>query len=167
MTTGVAHDVSPSSCWYFAYGSNMNPARVRERGLSYCYLLPATLAGHQLFFNKTASPAGAGHANIEAAPGDRVEGVLYQLVDDNEIERMDPFERVPINYRRELVELATSLGPIQAWTYFANPTVVAADLLPKTAYLAHLLVGVPFVSVAYARGLAQQPTFDRSNSDAL
>ena len=164
----------PSSAWYFAYGSNMNPARVRERGLIYRYLLPATLLDHELRFNKLAGLGGeedaaakrAGHANIEAAVGRTVEGVAYQLADDEQIERMDPFERVPINYRRELVELATSLGAIRAWTYFANPAVVFPDLLPKTSYLAHLLVGTPFVSAAYAQRLRQQATWRVPQPDA-
>jgi len=165
------------SRWYFAYGSNMNPARVRERGLRYGYLLPAMLDNHRLLFNKLAgspervnspervdspervnSPERAGHANIEPAVGQIVEGVAYQLVDDEHIVRMDPFERVPVNYRRELVVLKTALGPISAWTYFANPAVVEPNLLPKAAYLAHLLVGLPFVSAAYGKRLRQQET---------
>ena len=156
------------SRWYFAYGSNMNPARVRERGLEYSYVLPAALDDHTLLFNKLAnsaspervnSPERAGHANIEPASGQIVEGVAYQLADDDHIARMDPFERVPVNYRRELVLLRTAHGPITAWTYFANPAVIAPNLLPKPAYLAHLLVGLPFVSAPYAKRLQQQATW--------
>ncbi len=43
---------------YFAYGSNMNPARMQARGLSVCEALAGRLPGYVLCFNKRATGLG-------------------------------------------------------------------------------------------------------------
>ena len=89
---------------YFAYGSNMNLARVRARGLQVADLRGAYLTGLKLVFDKVSRQhPGAAHANIVYAPGERVEGVLYRLANAAEILKMDPFERAPWNYGRDAV----------------------------------------------------------------
>lgn len=161
---------------YFAYGSNMNPDRVRQRGLVFAHVTPASLAGYALAFDKTAAAhPGSGHANITYAPGGRVEGVLYWLAGRDEIRRMDRFESTPVNYSREIVRVrvhAAHLPPggvpdgmedddgavvIPTWTYVANPAVRRAGLLPPRSYLAHLLAGRPFLSAAYVQRLECWP----------
>ncbi len=42
--------------WYFAYGSNMNPARMQARGLAVLEALPGRLPGYGLCFNKRDGP---------------------------------------------------------------------------------------------------------------
>lgn len=89
---------------YFAYGSNMNPARVRERGLEVMACCGASLEGVRLVFDKVSRRhPNFAHANIVYAPGERVEGVLYRLASAAEILKMDPFERAPWNYGRDAV----------------------------------------------------------------
>ncbi len=139
---------------YFAYGSNMNPARVSQRGLVVCDMLQGCLRDFALVFNKMSRDhAGVGHANIRYQPGERTEGVLYELADPSEILKMDPFERAPWNYGREVVKIAHPDGDIWAWTYFANPAVLREGLLPPVEYLDHLLEGRAFLSDAYYRVL--------------
>ena len=68
--------------YYFAYGSNMNPARMAVRGMRYRQSLRAQLPGWQLAFNKRAhGKEGIAYANIVKAEhsGAEVQGVLYQL----------------------------------------------------------------------------------------
>ena len=106
---------------YFAYGSNMNPARVRARGLEVADLRGAYLTGLKLVFDKVSRQhPGAAHANIAYAPGERVEGVLYRLASAAEILKMDPFERAPWNYGRDAVLVRVpcpaSAGKAQAAT---------------------------------------------------
>lgn len=140
---------------YFAYGSNMNPERVRQRGLVVVRAEGARLPGFRLLFDKHApAHAGTGHANVARDPGSVVEGVLYWLADAAEILKMDPFERAPVNYSRDLVEVHTAAGPMWTWTYFANPAVRRQGLLPSRSYLAHLLCGRPYLSPAYYERLA-------------
>lgn len=97
---------------YFAYGSNMNPARVRERGLRAEEVRGAALLDRKLVFDKVSRRhPGAAHANIVHAPGERVEGVLYRLSGAEEILKMDPFERAPWNYGRDVVFVHLSRQP--------------------------------------------------------
>ena len=50
-----------SAVHYFAYGSNMNPERVKARGLEYSQVLSGQLSGYELVFNKySAKRAGIG-----------------------------------------------------------------------------------------------------------
>ena len=143
---------------YFAYGSNMNPQRVDSRGLNVDLPRGARLSGYRLTFNKmSADHTGVGHANIEFSPNHHVEGVLYELAEPAEILKMDPFERAPWNYGRDLVQVQSLSDPDQitwAWTYFANPAVLVTGLRPSTEYLAHLLAGHPFLTEGYVQHLA-------------
>lgn len=141
---------------YFAYGSNMNPARVRTRGLVFDRVVGAHLADHALHFNKRSrKQRGAGHANIAESPGDVVEGVLYRLAGPDEIEKMDPFEGAPVQYRRDVVRvcLARDGDIVSAWTYFGNEAVLSDGLLPPSWYMEHLLAGREYLTEAYVRRL--------------
>ncbi len=167
---------------YFAYGSNMNPDRVRERGLRFDHAAGARLENFALVFDKTSKKhAGTGHANVQPAPGQVVEGVLYWLESAAEIDRMDRFESTPVNYSREVIQVrvqaahlpseavleaeisdGTALQPasdvvITTWTYFANPAVRQPGLLPPRTYLDHLLAGRPFLSSDYYEMLRAHP----------
>lgn len=158
---------------YFAYGSNMNPDRVRERGIRFDHAAGARLEDFTLVFDKTSKKhAGLGHANVQRAPGRVVEGVLYWLASAEEIGKMDRFESTPVNYSREVIHvrvLAQHLPAAQpvahaaddvlitTWTYFANPAVRQQGLLPPRTYLDHLLAGRPFLSNRYYRMLQDQP----------
>lgn len=147
---------------YFAYGSNMNPARVRSRGLRVRAMLAGRVDGFDLAFDKRSREhAGTGHANLVYARDRHAEGVLYELVSDEEIRRMDPFEHAPVNYSREAVAVRTAAGVIHAWTYFANPARRGTGARPEAAYLAHLLCGRPWLSEAWYARLAAWPTVER------
>ena len=160
---------------YFAYGSNMNPARVRERGLGVEDVRGAALLGFKLVFDKVSRRhPGAAHANIVHAPGERVEGVLYRLSGAEEILKMDPFERAPWNYGRDVVLVHLSRRPnpdgprVAAWTYFANQAARRQGLKPPAEYLAHLLAGKDYLSKNYFERLARTEVAlaDASATDA-
>ncbi len=128
----------------------MNPARVAERGLLVTDARGARLPGYCLTFNKMSRDhPGNGHANIEFEPSSFVEGVLYQLDHPDEILKMDPFERAPWNYGRDIIEVHAGEKTVWAWTYFANPAVHVPGLLPQEDYLRHLLAGRDFLSDEY------------------
>ena len=71
--------------WYFAYGSNMNPARLADdrltpKGVALGRRVGGRLDGWRLAFDKVArSPRGAGVGNIVVAPGDVVHGTLNEM----------------------------------------------------------------------------------------
>jgi cation transport regulator ChaC len=141
--------------WYFAYGSNMNPERVTARGLTFDTVRPGVLPGVRLTFDKQSREhPRSGHANLTFDPNGQVEGVLYQLRGSEDIVLMDRFERTPINYSREIVEVQAAGEAVLAWTYFANPAVIGSNLRPERAYLAHLLAGRAYLSDSYHAFLA-------------
>ncbi|WP_415755198.1 gamma-glutamylcyclotransferase family protein [Pseudomonas leptonychotis] len=145
--------------WYFAYGSNMNPARMQARGLAVLEALPGHLPGYSLCFNKRAAdrPPGRAYANIRHEREGRVEGVLYRLPDAGEIAKLDHFEGTPIYYSRECLPIVTAHGVQPAWVYIANPAFRQEGLLPSADYLAHLLAGRELLSEAYWSALAVLP----------
>lgn len=135
---------------YFAYGSNMNPLRMQERGLWVLEQRPAWIDGHGLRFNKRSRrDAQLACANIVYAPNERIEGVLYRLGDINEIEKLDSHEGTPRMYSREIFPVCTEGGLKPAWTYVANPAVIDNAIKPARWYIKHLLAGSPYLSVAY------------------
>lgn len=135
---------------YFAYGSNMDAARVQHRQLRVSATRSGRLCGFGLRFNKRSrhNPSWA-CANIVYAPNEAVEGVLYQLQDHQEITRLDPHEGTPVYYSREYFLIETDRGVCPAWTYIANPAAIDNQLLPARWYLEHLLAGRAYLSDSY------------------
>ena len=144
------------SGYYFAYGSNMNPARVRLRRMAIKGYTAGTLSGYRLAFNKRSTIiVGAASANIMVSATSLVEGVIYHLEDLNTIETMDPFEGYPIRYSRHIVPISTTDGVLDSWVYTANEDHVEEGLKPAKWYLDHLLAGKAFLSESYYSALTQ------------
>lgn len=143
--------------YYFAYGSNMNPERMAARGLVYDHAARGLLEHYELRFNKKASDLkNASYANVEPSQGNLVEGVLYKLVDDQQIFKMDPFEGVPNLYTREVMSIEMhNTGFVEAWIYIAHPDRIDNSLLPEAWYLEHLLAGREMLSDSYYETLTQ------------
>lgn len=145
-----------TSC-YFAYGSNMNPARMRARGLDFVNAEAAILPGFRLVFNKRShcNPTVA-YANVQPCSSSHVEGVLYTLTNVDDLSLMDHFEGTPVRYSRERFIVQTQSGPRTTWIYIANPAFINSNLLPESTYLDHLLAGRDFLSSQYLSMLATQ-----------
>jgi gamma-glutamylcyclotransferase (GGCT)/AIG2-like uncharacterized protein YtfP len=143
---------------YFAYGSNMNPARMQARGLAFVRAEAASLSGYQLVFNKRShSKPDVAYANIQHRSNARVEGVLYTLESTTAVAAMDRFEGTPVRYSRECVAVNTVSGEKSAWIYLANPAVIDNTLLPESNYLAHLLAAEAYLTAPYLALLRAQP----------
>ena len=147
-----------SSCYYFAYGSNMNPARMRARGLDFLTAEAARLTNFVLCFNKEAhNNPGVAYANVVPAHDQHVEGVLYRLRGQDDIALMDHYEGTPVRYSREVLSVQTIETTQNAWVYMANPADITRGLLPQSRYIQHLLAGAEFLSEGYLEWLQQQP----------
>jgi gamma-glutamylcyclotransferase (GGCT)/AIG2-like uncharacterized protein YtfP len=145
--------------FYFAYGSNMNPARMQARGLEVCEAVAGRLPGYALCFDKRAMDRAPGraYANIRHQRGGVVEGVLYRLADEQDIGKLDHFEGTPIDYSRERMAIQCDWGVQAAWVYIANPVFRVPGLQPARDYLAHLLAGKDFLTPAYWSALSALP----------
>jgi len=130
--------------WYFAYGSNMQPATFRgRRGIAARQAIPARLAGWQLVFDKPPLlPMGQGMANIVATDGAHVLGVAYAVTAED-LAHIDLTEGVLIdNYRRVAVRIAPldGAGPeLEAFTLTSDRR--DASLRPSARYMALLIEG--------------------------
>lgn len=144
--------------YYFAYGSNMNPARMTRRGLEFVDVCPGRIEGLAMRFNKVSRHNREwACANLVYAPGEQVEGVLYRLVSTEEITKLDSFEGTPRYYNRDRFPVHTDDGFRIAWTYIANPGVVDNNILPLRWYVEQLLEGAAFLSEEYVARLRATP----------
>jgi cation transport regulator ChaC len=152
--------------WYFAYGSNMNVARLLDgrlarKGVALGARVGGRLDGWELAFNKVArAPAGSGAGNIVLAPGKVVHGTLNEMPDAG-LEVLDVWEGVAGGHyaRRTLPVLRTDTGEtVDAVVYVALK--VAAGLRPTREYLGHLLAGQDLLPADYWAWLKATPTFD-------
>ena len=128
--------------YYFAYGSNMNPARMRERGAEFFSYRRGVLKDHRLVFNKLCRlyEGGFGCANIEPHKGEVVEGVLYEVDWEQALPVLDIYEGYPNHYTKEIKKIETPSGEeVEAVVYVAHPSKIREGLKPSPDYLAHLL----------------------------
>ena len=92
---------------YFAYGSNLNIEQMKIRCPGAVGISPAVLEGWKL--------AERIYADIEKAPGECVNGALYEISD---FAALDRFEGYPQCYDREEVMVTDNSGTYRkAWVY--------------------------------------------------
>jgi len=141
---------------YFSYGSNMNPERMKERGVLYLSRESFVLGGYELRFNKISrSNPRAGAANIVPHASGEVEGVLYRITVSGLL-NLDRYEGYPAEYdRKKLIIGAKTLDEGEIITYVAHPSRVKEGLRPMREYLRHLLE---------ARDLLSRPYYERLNA---
>ena len=151
--------------WHFAYGSNMNLDRMRDRigegGAAYATRQLGIVWDHALCFDKPAqNKKGVGYATIHPDPGSRVEGVLIALRPEA-FDDLDRHEGYPRHYRRKKVQVHPSGGEaVTAVAYVATRPVKTGGLKPTREYLTHLLAGRDVLSAEYLRRLENWPTVD-------
>ena len=146
---------------YFAYGSNMNPRRMRQRGIRFSGRKRAILEGWRLEFNKVASRnPEEGYANIVEDEKGVVEGVLYEIPDPD-IYKLDKYEGYPDHYIRIGVTVKLENGrEVEAVTYVARGDKVRSGLRPSREYIRHLLRGSDLLSEEYREKLKSWKTLD-------
>lgn len=142
--------------WYFAYGSNMNAKRMKERGMNWKCRTGSILYDWELVFNKCSTKAGGtriGWANIRQERGAAVEGVAYLIT--TPLVFLDRFEP---GYQREVISLELDNGDdVKAVAYVAKGAWTGKHLYPPDWYMDHLLCGKNFLSEEYYAMLASHP----------
>ncbi len=144
--------------YYFAYGSNMDSARMKFREVNFSNQIKGFLKGYELVFNKVASgKSGIGYANLKANPKSGVEGIVYET--DESLDNLDKHEGVSGgHYQRERVKVETKEGVLSCVTYISKMTGDA--LKPTREYLSHLLTAKPFLSKEYFSKIKNTITYD-------
>ena len=127
---------------YFAYGSNMSSARLRQRTPSARAMCKARLPHHVLRWHKLGRD-GSGKCDIEYAgdeSADCVWGVLFEISRAEKV-LLDRVEGLGIGYVDKQVRVQTEAGEMLATTYQAMPQMVDSNLRPQRWYKDHVLRG--------------------------
>jgi cation transport regulator ChaC len=130
--------------WYFAYGSNMDVARMLTRNAPFTRRIKGRVGGHRLVFNKISGKyPGHGVANVIEEWGFDVVGVLYE-VDRPGIEALDGHEGVRGGHyiRTEMMVQLDDGTAVNANVYVAHPDMVEEGLTPHEDYFYHLKQGI-------------------------
>ncbi|MGE3961015.1 MAG: gamma-glutamylcyclotransferase [Dehalococcoidia bacterium] len=129
---------------YFAYGSNLDEARLRMHAPSARLVSIARLEGYRLAFSIESKRSWLGGVgDILASPGDEVWGALWVLApeESHPLDEQEGLFRDPPAYRRLTVEVTTPAGDaVRCRTY----QVAAPDpegFLPSPAYRETILRG--------------------------
>lgn len=147
--------------YYFAYGSNLSLARLRERAPGARRLGSFQLAAHELRFHKIGRD-GSGKCDAWYS-GDQqhaVHGAVF-VISAAEKHLLDRAEGLGIGYAEKTVSVR---GPgeldIEAFTYCALQT--RAGLKPYSWYLHHVLTGAreSGLPADYIRGLQDVQTLE-------
>lgn len=144
---------------YFAYGSNLHPARLQDR-LGECELVGAgLLAGYRLAFHKRGGD-GSGKCDAVAtgSTDDTVFGAMYRLHAD-QLARLDTFEGQ--GYRRAQVDVVVrgATDSVPVFAYLARTNFITAGLRPFGWYRELVLAGARYrgFPAAYIAAIAQVP----------
>ena len=146
--------IAPTTKHYFAYGSNLNRARMAQRGVIWENAQRGILNNYKLDFAKEANLlTGEGYATIKESKGNRVEGIIYRLEDRDMTKKLDAYEGTELDqYKRiEITVLLKSKKTIRCFTYIACKRY--KGLLPSKTYITHVLEGRHYLTNEYYQWL--------------
>jgi hypothetical protein len=154
--------------WYFAYGSNMQPATLGgRRGIVAHRSVPARLAGWQLVFDKPPLiPVGGAMANVVECPGAEVLGVAHAITPED-LDHVDLTEGVLIgNYARVAVRIAPLDGGAVLDAFTLTSERRDPSLCPTRRYMALLIDGAVShgLPADYVEWLRRCPAVEESSA---
>ncbi len=80
--------------YYYAYGSNLSSRHTRQYCPSAAVIMKANLPNYKIEFRHYSEGRKGGISSIVKAPGHMVQGVIYEVLEE-EIETLDIMESVP------------------------------------------------------------------------
>ncbi len=153
---------------YFAYGSNLNEARLRSRCPSSRVVCSATLPRHTLAFGGHSRRWKGAVATVVPAEEATVEGVLYEM-EAEDIEALDGFEGHPHTYTRVRRTVSLTGGGTEDAYVYVLPGKTAPGrpsgeylVVLRLAYLERRFDQAPLAAAANA-GLQALPAPGRSS----
>ena len=117
---------------YFAYGSNLLLARLRERTPSARRIERGRLSAHRLCWHKRGAVDGSGKCNAFMTGGDTADvvwGALFAFADTERV-RLDTAEGLGLGYRDQEVLIETAGGVLTAFAFVATPDALDDTLAP-------------------------------------
>ena len=110
-----------------------------------CVVNAARLPNYRLAFSRFSSRRGCGVADVVHDEGHDVWGVVYEIIDPQDLDRLDRYEGVPNAYTRRSITVflrGIPEQPVDVETYFAvkEPNTP----LPSVEYKALIVRGAKF-----------------------
>ena len=130
---------------YFAYGSNMSRAQMRERCPDHECLGAAVLKDHALCFPRHSPIRNCGVAGLAETPGADVWGVVYHLHDEDlaaldKREGYDPAKPYHVNrYNRRTIRVLMDNREVDCFVYVARHE--PGEHVPSAEYLSTIIEG--------------------------
>lgn len=150
--------------YYFAYGANMSPQRLRARVPGAKADGVYTLPGHELRMHKVGRDGSAkADAFFTGNPYHFIHGVLY-TIDEEEKVYLDRAEGLGNGYEEKTVVLYGQ-GDLVVRGFLYYATHIDTDLLPFDWYLEHIVNGAKYVGLpeSYIRKIQSIATLSDSD----
>ena len=129
---------------YFAFGSNLDEARLRMHCPSARFVLPARLPDHRLAFSIESKRSWhGGVADIVPRAGDEVWGALWAIAGEHAraLDEQEGLFRDPPAYRRYRVTVATASADSVTCRSYQVVSPDTQGFAPSPAYLDTILRG--------------------------
>jgi gamma-glutamylcyclotransferase (GGCT)/AIG2-like uncharacterized protein YtfP len=125
--------------YYFAFASNLSRQQMAERAPGARIGQAAVLPNYKLVFSGWSRAWRGGTASIQASPGDKVMGGLYEVT-EQEMARLDKYEGCPGEYKHTTVTVFPDPGgPVSAVTFIRARQL--EESRPSAEYLARIREG--------------------------
>ncbi len=124
---------------YFAYDSNMDTDRLRERVSTFTLLGTGALKGYRLVFTKPSRSHRFSYADLLQSSNHRIEGIVYRISYEA-MKVLDKYEMLSVgDYRRtqEIVEMESGTQRVTLYRGVRQ----SSDLKPAPQYLRHMIKG--------------------------
>lgn len=156
--------MTPARFLYFAYGSNLLSARLRERTPSARAVGVAVLPGYALRWHK-AGADGSGKCDVVAVPGEtsQVQGVVYDIAWADK-PALDAAEALGVGYGEQPVRVQMAHGWVIARVYVA--LAVVPESVPYHWYKGLVVAGAREhgLDADYIRALEAVPAKDDADT---
>ena len=138
----TAPDRSPDTIHYFAYGSNLCTAQMREVLGRIPRSVIARLRDYRFAFNIADTKAAEVYGNLMPQDGSEIWGVLYEC-GRADIEKLDQFEDLASSLysRQRIVVVMQSQKPVEAEAYFAGRASAGPEQRPSAEYARKIISG--------------------------
>ena len=132
--------------YYFAYGSNLHPARLMERAPSAELIGVATHPNHRLTFHKK-SDDGSSKCNMfnSGSQSDLMYGAIYKLNPEHK-NQLDRFEGKGYGYIDNNIALHHDGYEYTCFTYCAQQSHIIDNLKPYHWYKKLVILGAQYLS---------------------
>ena len=132
--------------YYFAYGSNLHPLRMKERVPSAELQSSASISGFRLVFNKTGVD-GSAKCNLEETtdPAATVYGAIYKIKKEHK-PILDKFESLNKGYVDTVIRVEIGGKLVNCFTYVAQKEYIDNELKPFHWYKRLVILGATYLN---------------------